>query len=620
MTPRSRTGLALLLVAGWLASPLSALARNAISFTAAPAVLSSAGGTITFTVALDYDAPATALSLQVASPNASWTYGTTGGASVPEIVPRAGDTGHTGDGYGFLYFNVPAQRATFTFTLKYPARLTEPQTFHATATLAGADGVPTVLPAAVTLGPTALAPAIATQPADATATIGGSATFSVIATGSSPLSYQWRKSGEALPGETASTLTLSPVQAASAGTYDVVVTSAAGSITSRAVRLTVTTATSAPAVLAQPQPVATAAGGSVTFAVSFPSSTSTTYSWQRLAAGATTWTTLANSTGYAGVKTPALTVRGATLAMNGDQFRCVITTASGSVVSVPATLTVAPTAAGAPTPTEPADARLVNLSVRATAGTGDQALIVGFVIGGAGSKQVLVRGIGPTLNQFGVSGTLPDPMLTLFNAASEKIGANDNWGGAAAASRAFTDVGAFSLPSSSKDAVLSVALPAGASSAQVNGVGGATGLSLAEVYDADPKNAAARFVNLAARNHVGRGDALLVVGFAIQGTANATVLIRGIGPTLAQFGVASPLADPQVRLFNQSGEPIQENDNWAGAAELQTTFERTGAFGLAATSKDAALIATLPPGIYTAQVSGVADTTGIALVEVYEIR
>ena len=209
---------------------------------------------------------------------------------------------------------------------------------------------------------------------------------------------------------------------------------------------------------------------------------------------------------------------------------------------------------------------------------------------------------------------------TLFNSARASIGTNDNWGGSSTLSKSFAQVGAFALPGSSKDAALTMALPAGACSAQISGVGGATGVSLAEVYDADPNAPATRFVNLSARNQVGSGDALLVVGFVIEGPSSDTVLIRGIGPTLAQFGLGGVLADPQLKLFNQQGQPIQENDDWSGEAALAAAFARTGAFPLAASSKDAALLVTLPPGAYTAQVSGVRNTTGVALIEVYEVR
>jgi hypothetical protein len=247
-------------------------------------------------------------------------------------------------------------------------------------------------------------------------------------------------------------------------------------------------------------------------------------------------------------------------------------------------------------------------------------LIVGFVIGGSGNKQVIVRAIGPTLAQFGVAGVLEDPTLALFNSARARIGTNDNWSGSSTLSRSFAQVGAFSLPTTSKDAALNMSLPSGACTAQINGAGGTTGVSLAEVYDADADASSSGFVNLSARNYVGSGDSVLVVGFAVDGTSSETLLIRGIGPTLADFGVGGALPDPQIRLFNQQGEVIDGNDNWGGAARLVAAFGQTGAFPLAAGSKDAALLVTLPPGVYTAQLGGVLNLTGNALIEVYEVQ
>ena len=98
------------------------------------------------------------------------------------------------------------------------------------------------------------------------------------------------------------------------------------------------------------------------------------------------------------------------------------------------------------------------------------------------------------------------------------------------------------------------------------------------------------------------------------------VLIRAVGPTLGDFGVPGVVADPQLTLFNDASVKIGENNDWRGTAELTAAFEAVGAFALPATAKDAALLVTLPPGNYTVQASGTADTTGVALVEVYEVR
>ena len=601
----------------FLLAALTARAQSTFALTATPTILSATGGNITFTVALGYQSSVSALSVKVLAPNSSWTYGGNAGANVPQIVPRVGDTGNVGDGYGFLYFTIPSGSASYTFTLRYPARLTTPQVFQATATLSGAAGVQTVLLDSATVAPTPVAPAIATQPADVAVVVGNSASFSVSATGTAPFAYQWRRNGAVISGATGDSYIVSSVQLSDAASYDVSVSNAGGSVVSRAAKLSVTVSPVSPSVMTQPENSVTAVAGVASFSVVASGTPAPTFRWQRLPAGSTTWVSLANTTTYAGVTTANLSISGATTAMNGDQFHCIVTNSAGSKTTAEAILTVS---SAAPESTVKPYARLVNLSVRATAGSGDQSLIVGFVIVGTGNKQILVRGIGPSLAQFGVGGALDDPTLSLFNSARARIGTNDNWGGAAALSRSFTQVGAFSLPTSSKDAALSMALPSGACSAQISGVGGATGVSLAEVYDADADASVSRFVNLSARNNVGSGDAVLVVGFVIDGTTSETLLIRGIGPSLAGFGVGGALPDPQLRLFNQQGKSINENDDWGGAAQLVSAFGQTGAFSLAAGSKDAALLVTLQPGVYTAQVSGVAGSTGIALIEVYEVR
>ena len=159
------------------------------------------------------------------------------------------------------------------------------------------------------------------------------------------------------------------------------------------------------------------------------------------------------------------------------------------------------------------------------------------------------------------------------------------------------------------------------------GTGTATsGVALVEVYEADATPST--LVNLSCRARVGTGADVLAAGFVIRGTAPRRLLIRGVGPTLAGFGVAGTLADPKLEIIRQ-GEtsPLATNDNWStpvspltsGAAELNAAFTSVGAFALTTNSRDAALIVTLPPGTYTAQVSGLNNTVGVAIVEVYDL-
>ncbi len=274
--------------------------------------------------------------------------------------------------------------------------------------------------------------------------------------------------------------------------------------------------------------------------------------------------------------------------------------------------------------------RIVNLAIRSQAGIGAETLIVGVGIGGAGTlgnKPILIRGIGPTLGAFGVAGVLTDPRLELyFN--GNKTNENDNWSGDAQVAAVGTQVGAFALSNAtSRDAALFLpGLAPGSYSVQItggtSGGGAPTGVALAEVYDATPATAYSattpRLTNVSARTQVGVDGDILIAGFVIAGETPKTLLIRAIGPTLGSFGVAGSLADPKLELFGAAGK-ITENDNWGGAPQLSTTFFNVGAFPLTAASRDAVLLVTLAPGSYTAQVSGVGATTGVALVEVYEV-
>lgn len=268
-----------------------------------------------------------------------------------------------------------------------------------------------------------------------------------------------------------------------------------------------------------------------------------------------------------------------------------------------------------------AASRLANISTRAQVGTGDQVLIAGFVV--AGSKPLLVRGVGPSLAQFAVTGLLGDPQLAIYTGSSV-IASNDNWGSVAASPQLasiFPQTGAFALPDGSKDAALLTTIDAGAHTAVISGTANATGVALVEVYDANISDASAHIVNISARAQVATGDGILIAGFIVAGDAPKTLLIRGIGPALAQFGISGALADPQLALYSGS-TVVASNDNWGSAAsssQLAATFSQVGAFALADGSKDAALLVTLQPGSYTAQVAGINATSGIGLVEVYEV-
>ncbi|MFM9030166.1 MAG: hypothetical protein ACKOTF_05695, partial [Opitutaceae bacterium] len=209
----------------------------------------------------------------------------------------------------------------------------------------------------------------------------------------------------------------------------------------------------------------------------------------------------------------------------------------------------------------------------------------------------------------GLGNAMADPRLELYNGA-ERVLANDNW--TANLAPTYSSVGAFALPVGSRDAAFLQSID-GARSIWAQGSG--PGVVLVEAYDTGSTNSP-RLVNMSARNQVGTGDDILIVGFNIGGTGTKQLLIRAIGPKLGGFGVTGFLADPKVELY-RGDVKISENDNWASS--LTATFGAVGAFGLDAGSRDAALLADLAPGGYTVWVRGADGGTGEALVELYEV-
>ncbi len=351
--------------------------------------------------------------------------------------------------------------------------------------------------------------------------------------------------------------------------------------------------TAAPVITRQPAAQSIAPGATVAFAVT--ATDAAAYQWKR------------NGLALPGATTANLTLTAPTTASAGA-YTVDVANAAGTTTSAPAALTVS-------TPADPG--RLANLSIRAPAGTGAQTLTVGFVLGGlstAAPQTLLIRGVGPGLAPFGLTGLLADPALQLFRGTTALL-ANDNWetAGPTIAPLA-AQVGAFALPAGSRDASLVTStLTSGAYTAQITGP--TTGLALAEIFDATPATPAPRqLLNVSARTTAGNGDQTLIAGFVIGGTTARTVLIRAAGPALTTFGVPGILADPTLTLYRGT-EKIAENDNWQTSPDLVETFASVGAFPFTARSRDAVLYLTLPPGAYTAQVTG--PTTGLALVEVY---
>ncbi len=290
--------------------------------------------------------------------------------------------------------------------------------------------------------------------------------------------------------------------------------------------------------------------------------------------------------------------------------------------------------------------RLVNVSTRAQVNTGSAIAIAGFVIQGAAGtlKNVLVRGIGPALSPLGVAGVLSQPELGIYDAKGVLIASDAGWADGLVPGTSTSGVnfrlataadmsaaGAFALPADSPDSAVVLRLPPGAYTAQISGQNGGTGVALAEAYALDT-GAPEVLLNISTRCFVGTGSSVAISGFVIAGGAPAELLIRGVGPGLAAFGLTQTLSQPMISLFDSTNTLVASNAGWgnpplAGTSAAAATWRQAtvadmnsvGAFALAAGSADAAMVTTLPPGSYTVIVSGVGNSTGTGLVEVYQM-
>jgi hypothetical protein len=348
-------------------------------------------------------------------------------------------------------------------------------------------------------------------------------------------------------------------------------------------------------ILDQPLSQVVEAGRSITLTVSAAGFPAPTFQWLRGGAQITGATNTSYSVPTAGKA-------------DSGSYEVVVSNVIGTTThtrkSSVATVEVVPTS------------RLSNLSVRTSLAPA-QVLTLGAVAAGQ-PKSFLIRAGGPALNAFGLQG-MTDPRLDLYRGNPAPSGSNDDWNPNLSA--VFQSVGAFPYTAGSRDAALNPSLT-GAFTVEAKGTG--PGALLVEAYDVTGGNTG-RLVNLSARNQVGTGDDILIAGFAISGSGTKQVLIRAVGPSLAGFGVTGFLADPRLAIFSSTGTRLAENDNWGtrvGTATLATApiFSAVGAFPLNGGSRDAALLLTLTAGSsYTVQVAGVNNTTGEALIEVYEV-
>jgi hypothetical protein len=444
-------------------------------------------------------------------------------------------------------------------------------------------------------------PSITTPPQSQVVPAGMTVTFAVAVNGTAPLSYQWKKGaanladGGNISGATSATLMLGNIQPADTGSYSVVVTNVTGTVISNAATLTVYAPGSAPTS----QYVTP--GSSVTFAVATSASGSPTYQWKL------------NGTAIAGATSATYTVPNAQ-AGNMGFYSVTVSNSAGSVDSAVAILTVSG-----------GSSRLTALSTRGYVPAGG-ALTPGFYLRGSGSKALIVRGVGPTLSGFGVAGPLSDPKMDLIpvGGTTPQL-TNDDWG-TNANLPALRVAMPFPLVEGSKDAAALATLLTATNygyTVRIASSGAATaGIAMAEVYDLDAITAPVRFASLSTLGFTGTGDNVLTPGFIITGDGPKQLLIRAVGPTLgaAPYNVPDVLADPQFVVIPLGKNiAVASNDNWGGTAELQAAFAQTNDFALPVGSKDAAVVVRLPPGGYTVQATGVGDTAGNVLVEVYDM-
>ncbi len=263
-----------------------------------------------------------------------------------------------------------------------------------------------------------------------------------------------------------------------------------------------------------------------------------------------------------------------------------------------------------------APGHLANISTRLPVGTNDNVLIAGFIVRGGSSKRLVIRGIGQSLVDFGVKSPLLNPVVELHDSTGAAISTNDNWADNAN-KQEIIDAG-LAPTSPQESAILTTVLSNDngiAYSVVLRGINASVGTGVVEVYDLD-SGPGSSILNISTRGRVSPDPNALIGGFFVSGGTPRRVLIRAIGPSLANSGVSSPLADPVIELHGANGELLDANDDWQSsprATEIQAS-------GLAPTNpKESAMLNTLGPSAYSAIVRGVNNTSGTASVEVYQL-
>jgi len=314
----------------------------------------------------------------------------------------------------------------------------------------------------------------------------------------------------------------------------------------------------------------------------------------------------------AGASSSSLTINPVTSATAGSYY-VIVSNGLGSLQSATAVVTVL----------SPVPGRITNLSVRAVSEGSANPLVVGFSIdGGTVKKPVLIRGLGASLvKTFGLTDAISNPLLQLYSQASLLEASNLDWNNDATLLTAFHSFTGFDGLDAKDPALLSSL--SGIHTAWVYDETNSSGVSMAELYDADPAAgalpASGRLMNISARAAVGAGNKIIIAGFVVSGNVPRQFLIRAVGPSLKPFGINNALPKPHLDLYKGS-TLLKSNEAWGGSAAVKAAAAKVGAFDLSSdTSLDSVLLVTLVPDSYTAQVLSADGSAGVALIEVYQV-
>ena len=273
---------------------------------------------------------------------------------------------------------------------------------------------------------------------------------------------------------------------------------------------------------------------------------------------------------------------------------------------------------GAPTPTptptpNPSGSHFTSISTRMNVGTGNNVMIAGFMIWGSQSKTVIVRVLGPTLGSYGVANVLSDPIVELHDSSGATIATNDDWQIGSQASQISSSGYA---PNNSNESAIIATLAAGAYTAIVRGNNNSTGVALVEVYELDTLST--RLSGISTRGQVGTDQDVLIGGLSINGSTSKKLIVRALGPCMASppFSLSGTLSNPTLELHDSSGNLLASNDDW-GSGTQAAAISASGY--QPPNANESAIIATLASGNYTAIVRGVNNSTGIALVDAYDL-